>query len=181
MKHNFAIYILISAVLVAAVTACRQPANTNVNASNEVRSAAATPTNGDNNPARVVPPAPPVPPVGVASPTPTTALPVADSATTGSDKTPRQSAAPRAAKIPQPQIGSGGNDFFLFTQTRAALNADEELKKSALTVAVHNGVVTLSGTVQSDGLKQQAARLAQGVQGIKSVKNELRVAAGGAK
>ncbi len=60
------------------------------------------------------------------------------------------------AKVPTPQIGSGGNDFFLFTQARAAVNADPELKAANLVIEVKDGVVTLSGTVASAALKSKA-------------------------
>lgn len=80
------------------------------------------------------------------------------------------------AKAPTPQIGSGGNDFFLFTQARAAINNDPELKAANLVVEVKEGVVTLSGTVASAALKSKAEELARGA-GSKSVRNQLRVAA----
>ena len=80
------------------------------------------------------------------------------------------------AKAPAPQIGSGGNDFFLFTQARAAINSDPELKAANLVVEVKEGVVTLSGAVASAALKSKAEELARGA-GSKSVRNQLRVAA----
>jgi hypothetical protein len=80
------------------------------------------------------------------------------------------------AKAPAPQIGSGGNDFFLFTQARAAINNDPELKTANLVVEVKEGVVTLSGTVANAALKSKAEQLARGA-GSKSVRNQLRVAA----
>lgn len=80
------------------------------------------------------------------------------------------------AKAPTPQIGSGGNDFFLFTQARAAINNDPELRAANLVVEVKEGVVTLSGTVASAALKSKAEELARGA-GSKAVRNQLRVAA----
>lgn len=79
----------------------------------------------------------------------------------------------------KPQIGSGGNDFFLFTQARAALGADAELKGAAPIIEVKDGVLTLSGTVASPALKSRAEQVARSVGGVKAVKNQLRVAAGG--
>jgi hyperosmotically inducible periplasmic protein len=81
------------------------------------------------------------------------------------------------AKMPTPQIGSGGNDLFLFTKARAAVNADPELKAANLIVEVKEGVVTLSGTVASAALKSKAEELARGA-GPKDVRNQLRVSAG---
>ncbi|MCA1614739.1 MAG: BON domain-containing protein [Acidobacteria bacterium] len=79
--------------------------------------------------------------------------------------------------MPTPQIGSGGNDFFLFTQARAAINGDPDLKAANLVVDVKGGVVTLSGTVASAALKSKAEQLARGA-GAKEVRNQLRVSAG---
>jgi hyperosmotically inducible periplasmic protein len=81
------------------------------------------------------------------------------------------------AKMPTPQIGSGGNDLFVFTQARAAVNADPELKAANLIIEVKEGVVTLSGTVASAALKAKAEELARGA-GPKNVRNQLRVSAG---
>lgn len=81
------------------------------------------------------------------------------------------------AKMPTPRIGSGGNDLFLFTQARAAVNADPELKAANLVIEVKEGVVTLSGAVASAALKAKAEELARGA-GPKEVRNQLRVSAG---
>lgn len=82
-----------------------------------------------------------------------------------------------SAKMPKPQIGSGGSDLFLFTQARAAINNDADLKAANLIVEVKEGVVTLSGNVASAALKSKAEELARGA-GAKDVKNQLRVSAG---
>jgi len=107
--------------------------------------------------------------------------------TTAGDATPVQGTPPASesraargappAKMPTPQVGSGGNDLFLFTQARAAVNADPELKAANLIVEVKEGVVTLSGTVASAALKAKAEELARGA-GVKAVRNQLRVSAG---
>lgn len=88
----------------------------------------------------------------------------------------RGAAGAPTANAPAPQIGSGGNDFFLFTQARAAINNDPELKAANVIVEVKEGVVTLSGAVASAALKSRAEELARGA-GSKSVRNQLRVAA----
>lgn len=82
------------------------------------------------------------------------------------------------ANMPQPQIGSGGNDFYLFTQARGALNADADLKAANIVIEVKEGVLTLSGTVASAAQKSRAEQLARAVSGVRSVKNQLRVSAG---
>jgi hypothetical protein len=81
------------------------------------------------------------------------------------------------AKMPTSKIGSGGNDFYLFTQARGALNADAELKAANVVVDVKDGAVTLSGTVANAEQKSKAEQLVRAV-GSKSVKNQLRVSGG---
>ncbi|MCA1616914.1 MAG: glycosyltransferase, partial [Acidobacteria bacterium] len=85
------------------------------------------------------------------------------------------SAAP--ANVPKPQIGSGGNDLYLFTRARGVIGTDAELKAANIVVEVKDGVATLSGTVASDAQKSKAEQLTLGV-GVKTVKNQLRVSAG---
>jgi osmotically-inducible protein OsmY len=84
----------------------------------------------------------------------------------------------KPAPTPPPQIGSGGNDLFLFTQTRAALNADAELKGVNPVIEIKGGVVTLTGKVATAAQKSRAEQVARGVAGVKSVNNQLQVSAG---
>jgi hypothetical protein len=81
------------------------------------------------------------------------------------------------AKMPTPQIGSGGNDLFLFTKARAAVNANPELQAANLVIEVKEGVVTLNGTVASAALRTKAEELARSA-GPKAVRNQLRVSNG---
>ncbi len=166
MNNRFAAYILGGALFVAcATTACQQATTTNTNTASEVSSASATPAGGNDNLASVA-----------ATPVATVSAPVAGSTPGSAVQAPTRPADTHDVKPLQPQVGSGGNDFYLFTQARAALNADEELKKAALTLEVHASVATLTGTVRNDEQKQRAARLVQNTQGMKAVNNELRVA-----
>lgn len=81
----------------------------------------------------------------------------------------------QAASFPSPQIGTGGNDFLLFTQARAALVSDAELKTANITIDVQAGVLTLNGTIANAAQKTKAEQLVRAVSGIKSVKNQLRI------
>jgi len=76
-------------------------------------------------------------------------------------------------------VGSGANDLWLWTKTRTALLAADDLRDSTINVDVDNDVVTLSGTVASNDQKARAAKVAQDIQGVKSVKNDLKVSASG--
>jgi uncharacterized lipoprotein YajG len=72
-------------------------------------------------------------------------------------------------------IGTGANDGWLWTKTRAVLATTDDLRDSTINVDVNNGIVTLSGTVATQAQKTKAAQVAKGVEGVKSVKNNLVV------
>src|SRR5256885_230436 len=74
-------------------------------------------------------------------------------------------------------IGAGANDGWLWTKTRAELATTDDLRDSTINVDVENGVVTLSGTVATPAQKTKAAQVAKGVEGVKSVRNNLTVKA----
>lgn len=86
----------------------------------------------------------------------------------------RERKAAPSVNAPKPSIGSGGNDFSLFAQVRSALVADQELA-NAVIIEVKEGNVTLTGSVSSEAQKAKAGQLVQGIAGVKSVKNNLRV------
>lgn len=72
-------------------------------------------------------------------------------------------------------IGQGVNDSWLWFKTRAALLAADDLRDSTINVDVVNDVVTLKGTIATPGQKKRAEDVAKGIDGVKSVKNELQV------
>ena len=74
-------------------------------------------------------------------------------------------------------IGTGANDGWLWAKTRAVLATTDDLRDSTINVDVENGVVTLSGTVATQAQKTKAAQLAKGVEGVKSLTNNLTVKA----
>ncbi len=73
-------------------------------------------------------------------------------------------------------IGSGANDSWLWTKTRLALMTTSDLRESTIDVDVVNDVVTLKGTVASAAEKTKAEQVAKGIDGVKSVTNQLKVA-----
>ena len=73
-------------------------------------------------------------------------------------------------------IGSGANDSWLWFKTRAALLTTSDLRESTINVDVVNDVVTLKGTVATAAEKAKAEQVSKGIEGVKSVKNELKVA-----
>lgn len=73
-------------------------------------------------------------------------------------------------------IGSGANDSWLWFKTRAALLTTSDLRESTINVDVVSDVVTLKGSVGTAEQKTKAEQVAKGIEGVKSVKNELKVA-----
>lgn len=73
-------------------------------------------------------------------------------------------------------IGQGANDSWLWFKTRAALLATNDLRESTINVDVVNDVVTLKGTVATKAESDKAASVAKGIEGVKSVTNQLKVA-----
>lgn len=76
-------------------------------------------------------------------------------------------------------IGSGLKDGWLWTKTKGSLAAVDDLRDSTINVDVNDGVITLRGTVASAAQKAAAVKAANGIEGKKSVKDELKVAADG--
>lgn len=75
-------------------------------------------------------------------------------------------------------IGQGANDSWLWFKTKTALATTNDLRDSTINVDVANDVVTLRGTVGTAAQKTQAETVAKGIDGVKSVKNNLTVSAG---
>lgn len=73
-------------------------------------------------------------------------------------------------------IGTGANDSWLWFKTRAALLTTSDLRESTINVDAVNDVITLRGTVETAAQKTKAEQVAKDIDGVKSVKNELKVA-----
>lgn len=68
-------------------------------------------------------------------------------------------------------------DSWVTSKTKIALFADERVKGSQVSVDTTKGVVHLRGKVDSAEAKSAAGEITQGVEGVKSVKNDLQVVA----
>jgi len=86
----------------------------------------------------------------------------------------------REAKESGRKVGSGANDGWLWVKTRFDLATADDLRDSTIDVDVDNGVVTLSGTVASTAQKARAEQVVTVVEGVRSVRNQLRVTSGNA-
>jgi hypothetical protein len=83
------------------------------------------------------------------------------------------------AKNAGTSVGQGVEDGWIHFKTRAALAAADDLRDSTINVDVDNNVVTLRGSVANAAQKASAGKVAQGIEGVKSVKNQLTVSADG--
>ena len=64
-------------------------------------------------------------------------------------------------------------DAGITTKVKAKLAADDTVKASAIDVTTHEGVVTLTGNVDSEAAKEQALMLARETEGVTEVRDML--------
>ena len=79
------------------------------------------------------------------------------------------------AKSTTEEVKTTVSDSWITSKTKIALFADERVKGTQVSVDTKNGVVHLRGKVDSDEAKAAAADVAKGIEGAKSVKNDLQV------
>jgi hyperosmotically inducible protein len=74
------------------------------------------------------------------------------------------------------------SDDRLYDEVRIKLTSDPVVKGGGIQVDVKQGIVTLSGTVESNKQKDKATHVAKKVKGVKEVVNNIEVKTGsGAK
>ncbi|MBX9848459.1 MAG: BON domain-containing protein [Rhodocyclaceae bacterium] len=86
-------------------------------------------------------------------------------------------AAEKAAE-PTPAKESAGDyvsDSWITTKVKTSLMEDKLVKATEVNVETYKGTVQLSGFVSSEAAMAQAIKVAQGVKGVTSVKNNMRV------
>jgi hyperosmotically inducible periplasmic protein len=81
------------------------------------------------------------------------------------------------AKTTTQEAKGAVSDSWLTSKTKIALFADDRVKGTQVKVETKDGVVHLQGKVDSDAAKAAAAEVTQGIDGVKSVKNDLQVVA----
>jgi osmotically-inducible protein OsmY len=67
------------------------------------------------------------------------------------------------------------DDSVLTTKVKAAIMEDPTLSSAEINVETFKGVVQLSGFVTSRANIHKAAEIARGINGVKSVKNDMRL------
>lgn len=70
---------------------------------------------------------------------------------------------------------AANSDDRIVDQVRIKITTDPDVKGGADEVSVKDGVVTITGRVDSDRGKTKATKLAKKVKGVKSVENDLQV------
>jgi osmotically-inducible protein OsmY len=75
----------------------------------------------------------------------------------------------------QESTGQYLDDTAITTKVKSAIFNDASLKSAEINVETFKGVVQLSGFVNSAGDIQNAVQLAQGVGGVRSVRNDMRL------
>ncbi len=80
-----------------------------------------------------------------------------------------------ASTSKQEGTGEYVDDSVITTKVKAAIFNEPTLKSAEINVETFKGAVQLSGFVSSQGAINTAAQLARGVNGVKSVKNDMRI------
>jgi osmotically-inducible protein OsmY len=82
-----------------------------------------------------------------------------------------------AGTTTQESTGEYLDDTTLTTKVKTALLRDPVVSALAINVETFKGVVQLSGFADNEGERQRAADLARSVEGVASVKNDIRLKA----
>ncbi|MBF0282838.1 MAG: BON domain-containing protein [Magnetococcales bacterium] len=80
-----------------------------------------------------------------------------------------------ASTATQEGTGEYIDDSVITTKVKAAIFDDPTLKSGEINVETFKGVVQLSGFVASQTAIHKAIDVARGINGVKSVKNDMRV------
>ena len=81
----------------------------------------------------------------------------------------------RIAEI-EKELGAHATDPVLFRMVQKQLLEDDDLEDVAISANVQRGVVTLSGVVNNEKLRDRAVKLAEAVPGVVSVQDRIQVA-----
>lgn len=67
------------------------------------------------------------------------------------------------------------DDTWITTKVKAALVDSDDVKAREVNVETFKGVVQLSGFVESQQAMNEAVSIARGIQGVTSVRNDMRI------
>lgn len=80
-----------------------------------------------------------------------------------------------AGSATQESTGEYITDTWITTKVKAALAEDPNVKATEVNVETFKGAVQLSGFVSTQSAMYQAIRLTNGIKGVTSVKNDMRI------
>ena len=80
-----------------------------------------------------------------------------------------------AGNAKQESTGEYVTDSWITSKVKASLVADSVVKATEVNVETFKGVVQLSGFVRSEEAKRQAVVVARNIQGVTSVKDDMRL------
>ena len=80
-----------------------------------------------------------------------------------------------ASTSKQEGAGEYVDDSVITTKVKSLIAADDFLRSFQISVETYKGIVQLSGFVGSQAAVSKAGEITRGVQGVKSVKNDLIV------
>lgn len=150
--------LIVTAAMAAALSACDGAANRNGNTNNANANMAASPS-----------------PTAVANANTNTRRAPATREEYERDRERYDREAREEARGQGRTVGTGLNDGWLWVKTRFDLAGADDLRDSTINVDVDNEVVTLTGTVASAAQRTRAEQVARQVEGVRSVRNQLRV------
>jgi hyperosmotically inducible protein len=105
-------------------------------------------------------------------------LPAASEAQTTTDKVKQKTEDTKSTvKEMTKEAKADISDTWITSKTKIALFADERVKGRQVSVETDKGVVSLRGKVDTADAKAAAESIAQGIEGAKSVRNDLQVVA----
>jgi hyperosmotically inducible protein len=99
----------------------------------------------------------------------------ADLGSTAATNAATPTTAPGAANSATGAPSAYADDAMITTMVKTALVEDKQVQALKISVTTEQGVVKMSGTVPSVEVGKRALQLAAGVQGVKDVKNDLKV------
>lgn len=80
-----------------------------------------------------------------------------------------------AAEPAKESAGAYVTDAWITTKVKAALVEDKIVKATEVNVETQKGMVQLTGFVSSEAAMEQAVKVARGIKGVTSVKNDMHI------
>ena len=80
-----------------------------------------------------------------------------------------------AGSATQESTGEYVADSWITAKVKASIAEDPQVKATEVNVETFKGVVQLSGFVSSSAAMYQAVRIANGIKGVTSVRNDMRI------